>query len=37
LHRFIKNPKKIRILGSCYLFIFSSSRCSLSTFWRTSQ
>jgi hypothetical protein len=32
-----KNPKKIRILGSCYFFTFSSSCCSLSSFWRTSQ
>jgi hypothetical protein len=38
LHHFIKNPKKIRILDSCfYLLAFSLSCCSLSTFWRTSQ
>jgi hypothetical protein len=37
LHRFIKKPKKNRILGSCYLFTSSSLCCSLSTFWRTSQ
>jgi hypothetical protein len=34
---YIKKPKKIRILGSCYFFTFSSSFYSLSTFWRTSQ
>ena len=38
LHCFyIKNPKKIRILGSCYFFTLSLSCWSLSTFWRTSQ
>jgi hypothetical protein len=34
---YIQKPKKFRILGSCYFFTFSSSCCSLSTFWRTSQ
>jgi hypothetical protein len=34
---YIKKPKKIRILGSCYFFTFSLSWWSLSTFWRTSQ
>jgi hypothetical protein len=33
---FIENPKKIRILGSCYFFTFSPSCCSLSSLWRTS-
>jgi hypothetical protein len=32
-----QKTKKIRILGSCYFFTLSSSCCSLSSLWRTSQ